>query len=605
MEKFWTLQRMVFSHQAAFDSRSDLEIYGSNALLLFALEMKFQIEDIKTVAADSLTDGSDDKKCDLVYVNTDIGYIVVAQGYYASEPANKNSAPANKASDLNTAAAWLFNSPIDDLPEKLQSVANQIHLALEANQIRFIQFWYVHNLPESINVKNELSIVESTITNSLRTKYSKSNVNAVSTVEIGQATLEEWYKAIQVPILVTDSIEIPINGGYEISEEDWSAYVTAIPVSWLYKIFNESGKRDKLFSANVRSYLGSRRTDANINSGIKVTANEDPGHFWVFNNGLTVLVNSYDESENPGKNSLINTPKTLRIQGISIVNGAQTTGAIGSLSDIPNEKAMVQARFVKCSNIQTVKNIIEFNNKQNPVEPSDFRSNDPIQSRLRDEFSIIFPDITYLGCRRGGYEDRIRRPTNLLASDTVAQALAAFHQYPVLAYNQKSDIWLVDSLYSKFFNDQTSPEHILFTFSLLRSIEGKKEKLNAKLRSDSLTESESQYLTFLQQRGSHLLFVAAIAKCLETLIGKPINNYFRISFSRETSLQSAQEIWSPIVDVTIAFCENLRPAVQKSLKNADEAVNVIKTFKSLVEAIKLPNAGIFEKFAASIFIRDI
>ena len=61
----------------------------------------------------------------------------------------------------------------------------------------------------------------------------------------------------------------------------------------------------------------------------------DAPDFWAFNNGLTVLTHSYSVGD-----------KTIVIQGLSIVNGAQTTGAIGTLKKLPDEKAMVQARFI-------------------------------------------------------------------------------------------------------------------------------------------------------------------------------------------------------------------------------------------------------------------
>ena len=45
----------------AFKARTDLSIYKDNALLLFALELKFDIDNIHSVAEDALTDGRDDK----------------------------------------------------------------------------------------------------------------------------------------------------------------------------------------------------------------------------------------------------------------------------------------------------------------------------------------------------------------------------------------------------------------------------------------------------------------------------------------------------------------------------------------------------------------
>lgn len=99
----------TLASEQAFLSRIDLHSsFGPNARLLFTLQTRFQIEDIATIGAECLTCGPDDKKCDMVYVNLDIGYAVVAQAYEATTPCQ--SAPANKASDLNTAMSWLLNN---------------------------------------------------------------------------------------------------------------------------------------------------------------------------------------------------------------------------------------------------------------------------------------------------------------------------------------------------------------------------------------------------------------------------------------------------------------------------------------------------------------
>ncbi|HBX9334252.1 TPA: hypothetical protein MIK03_29590, partial [Klebsiella pneumoniae] len=121
----------------------------------------------------------------------------------------------------------------------------------------------------------------------------------------------------------------------------------------------------------------------------------------------------------------------LEIRGMSIVNGAQTTGALGTLPRLPPESVKVQARFIKVKDADAdlIQNIIQYNNSQNKVEASDFRSTDKIQKRLKNEFASI-PDAEYDGGRRGGAESVIRRKTNLLPSYTVGQALMSFHGEP-------------------------------------------------------------------------------------------------------------------------------------------------------------------------------
>lgn len=583
---------MSLSYQNALNSRTDLAQYKHNAQLLFALQLRFQIEDIHGVATDALIDDGkvDDKKCDLIYVDRDAGYIIVAQGY-VSQDTTKPIAKASKASDLNTGASWILTRPIEDLPECLQAAAKEVRSALEDNKIRFIQFWYVHNLTESTNVGEELKTVENTVKSHLKTYFLNSEVDEIGAIEVGQKTMEEWYQALEAAILVTDELSIPIQGGYQISDSDWEAYVTAIPAHWLYSIFKKYSTN--LFSANVRGYLGSRKSDSNINYGIKKTAETEPGHFWVFNNGITALVHEFQIDEAQER-------KTLIVQGISIVNGAQTTGAIGNLKTQPEETATVQARFVKCTNKDTIRHIIEYNNRQNTVEASDFRSNDPIQRRLRQEFNSI-PDAVYLGGRRGGDRDAINRPSNVLPSDTVAQALAAFHQDPGVAYNQKTQIWISDGLYSRYFSEQTNAEHIVFAYSLLRGIENKKNSLK-NIPKDSLTEAQHEQLRFLQERGSTLLLTAGIAKCLETFLNQAIPNTFRVHFLDKISQQFAQTHWEPIIECTIHFCNQLLPAVGK-LSNNSEVTLAIKNFKNFVDATKFANKSQFENFSKLIKIR--
>jgi hypothetical protein len=484
---------------------------------------------------------------------------------------------------LNTAASWLLNRELADLPERIRPAASQLRTSLQDEQIGRIEFWYVHNLPESKNVANELKTVQATahagVKRFLKGGASLPNVDAI---EVGRTRLDEWYRALTTPILVSDTFQVEVPGGYKLDGSDWSSFVTAIPGLWLHKIFNEH--KDKLFSANIRGYLGSRKTDANINNGIKNTAHQDPDHFWVYNNGLTILTNdfTYDEDR-----------KALAFMGISIVNGAQTTGSIGSLTFPPNDSALVPARFVKCQKKHVVARIIQFNNSQNQVEAPDFRSGDNIQSRLRKEFAEI-PSAEYFGGRRGGYEDRIRRPSSLIPSDTVGQSLAAFHGNPVVAYNEKSKIWESNTLYSSFFSDKTTAKHIVFVYSLLRAIEKKKQEL---LEEQKLTEKQTKTLAFFRNRGATFLFTYAVSACLETLLGRPIPDKFSLSFKENFSPQQAIEHWEPIVHVATAFADKLAPAVETGLKSNDGVKHVVGDFVSFMEATRDLNDDLYSGFA--------
>lgn len=574
----------------AFKAREDLKLYGDNALLLFSLEMRFEIEDIHAVAEQSLTDGYDDKKCDLVYIDRDNNYALVAQGYH-SVNSLKASAPSNKASDLNTAASWLLTMDLERLPEIIRSAARELRDALVSGDIRTLEFWYNHNLPESANVASELNAVERTAQNAIRSYYPTSNCSEIRAIEVGATTLQTWYKALRNPILVDKVFEILIPGGYALKNDSWRAYQTAVSAKWFYEVMKQHG--EDLFSANPRGYLGSRKSDDNINDGIKRSAKDSPDNFWAFNNGVTALVNKF--------RIIKGSQQRIRIEGISIVNGAQTTGAIGSLEKPPSTSAMVPTRFIECSNPKIVQKIVEFNNSQNRMVPSDFRSGDQIQKRLREEFKKYPTTIEYSGGRRGGVGDIIRRNPNLIPSDTVAQSLAAFHGKPIDAYNHKSQLWRDGKLYSFIFNENINADHIIFVYALHSVISGMKRDLMSKSRNgELLTEDEQNTLSFLRMRGALYLLMATLGECIETIVDRPIPSRFSLHFKAKPNIITCEKNWNIIIDSMLAFNDVLRHPLEHSLKNGEEIENAISEFRMRIRATRKPLKTVYEHFASKI-----
>lgn len=579
-----------YSVLSAFQQRTDLTKYDRNGLMLFALELALDIDDIDSVAASALTDGSDDKKCDLVFVNEDLRMAVVAQSYMAER--YKPCAEANKASDLNTAASWLLNRKIEELPEVLKPAAADLRSALGAGKIDRLCFWYVHNCSEHENIKDELKTVELTALTALKAQFSDRTVQ-VEAMEIGLDRLQELFKAASLEILVQDNFELDVPGGYKIDSDGWRAFATAVPASWLFDTF--AVNKDKLFSANVRGYLGSRKSDSNINENIKRSASESGSNFWAYNNGVTAIVNTCEFTQtNPAEQS-----GKLKISGLSIVNGAQTTGALGSLSSRPGGDVFVPARFITCSDSETVKEIIRFNNSQNKVAAADFRSTDRHQERLRKEFESL-TGYNYRGGRRGGADDKIRRPSNLLSSDTVAQLLAAFHQNPQLAYLEKGAIWESDSSYAKYFNDSTTARHIVFLFALNEAIKNAKAALVEKSSQQHLSAPEKKSLEYLRYRGSLYFLVAAFGRTMETILNQSVASLFSLHFKETLELKDLATLWAPVVSIYLGLSEFLVPPVTDGLRRKEAIEEALKQFSALLAATALANDSIYRNFAGNV-----
>lgn len=559
---------------ADFRARTDLSTqYGNNALLLYALQLRFEISDIASVASEALTDCGRDKKCDLIYVDPELGIAVVAQGYMKQNPTDDQLAPGNKASDLNTAAAWVFTQDPDNVPEEIREQVRLLQSSIESNSISTIYFWYVHNLNERNNpqIKEELIAMQTSARALLQALFPQNEVE-IFAVEVGNETIEKWYNASSKQITITDTLEVETpKVGFELAGDKWRAYVTAVSAKWLQRQY--ARYKDDIFSGNPRTYLGSGKKKNKINLGIKETIDQQPGNFWAYNNGITALVNDYTPPSNDGT-------VALSISGITIINGAQTTGAISSVETL--QDAWVPIRFIVCNDVNIIDDIISNNNKQNEILPSDLRSNDKTQNRLREEFAA-YTKLYYSGGRRGNV--RPSRSKEILDPYVVAQALLAFHGDCVTAYNSKNDLWSNDHLYSSIFPENLTAEHIIFTYSLARSIDSYKLELQQK--ADNRTDSEEKQHRYLSKRGSKMLFLYTVSRCMEGVMGKKIRDNWALTFKNNSDFDTLVQLWKTVIKSILPIaCSHLETVLRDGLKSKELSESTADTVVGLFTSIQ-------------------
>ena len=566
--------------------------YGltDDAVGVFAINLRFNLDDVQTIASEAITGGGDDKKCDVLYVDKERQIAVIAQCYISQK--TRDAAPANKASDLNTAITWILSTNIDLLPDGLKGRADELRSAINGGDIKQIYIWYVHNLPGSANVISELKAVEHSARAALNHYATGSEIN-IFAEEVSDIELERLYTQAERTVIVTDEIETTIPEGVEIKEADWKSVVTMVKGAWLYDLYHKY--KTDLFSANIRSYLGSRESDSNINNGIKTTASDEPENFYVYNNGITALVLDYEMGRKTKSG------RKFTIRGISIVNGAQTTGSLASLNGKPSDKLSVPIRFVKANKDSIIENVVRFNNSQNKLQAADFRSTDQIQERLRTEFDSV-PDAEYEGGRRGGASDVIKRSKFTLPSYTVGQSLAAFHGDPVTAYDKKSELWTNEKSYRQIFTDRTTARHVVFCYSLLNALNERKMELSQRQRKDpsSLTTIEAQNLSFLNRKGANYLGVYVIAQCMETILGRPVTNKFDLHFQGNITPVSATRLWYPIVDVILSLSNQLDGAFSRNRISNENVSKAVPNFVGVVASIATLQEATFSKFATNV-----
>lgn len=547
----------------AFKSQTELinKLGIGNAHLAWVLGMLLQESDLQALASEALTDGHNDKKIDFIYLDRDEGRIILAQGYYAETV--KDTAPANKAADLNTAIAWLFSGNLSTVPKELRAAISDCREALNEGEISSIHVLYVHNLPESINVSRELQTVHTHLKNFLG-----HNLPITTIVkEFGDHQIEHLFSSQESHIAVTEEVICPSKIAFRESGPDWETGVLSVPGSWLHGMFSKYG--DSLFSANYRSFLGfSRRRK--INKEIRNTAEAAPADFWVYNNGVTLVTLGFEELR-----------EGTRLTGVSVINGAQTTGAIGSvdLSKHDIRDLRVLCRIIRCQDPDKIGSIVRYNNTQNEITTWDQYSGDPEQVRIEREFK----ELGYSYQRKRGFQ----LASDSISIEDVAQPLAAFAGRFSEANRGRNRIFERSTVYKTAF-DGKKARHILFVYSLARSIDERRTELKTKGSQGTLIALEEQQLTLLRNFRFKYFFLSVFARSLEPIVGWPID-VGTVAYSSDAAKMSNNSFTSLVAgalpvttSILSLLCTQVKP---DSLSEVMATENIIETLSSTLSAI--------------------
>jgi hypothetical protein len=511
-----TTKKPTITFKKPFEDSPEFQQFGTNALSYFALSHYLRIEDLEEFAANSDVEGSDDKKADICHISVSDGLALIAQSYLASKW-DRVGAPANKASDLNTAMAWLLSTDEKTIPVGLRSKAIDLRKSLADGDIKRLELLYIHNCPESANVENELKVVADA-TRDLVSVICGDNSNSITVAhrELGLRSIEDLYKSRDSDIMIDEWITLPIKSDKGYIEErgnGWRSILTTVPGDWIQELYNENG--DRLFSANYRDYLGSSNRKGNINYLITQTAESESTNFWVYNNGITALTHE------------IALGKTQKIRGISIINGAQTTGSLSQAGNRATKLTRVMMRIVECSSKELIGNIIQYNNTQNYIKPADMRSNDNLQKRLKLEFKEKY-DITYAHRRSSA-----KVPRNAITCHSMGAPLSAFHGDPQTAYRKANDVFNDDKLYQKVFRDGITPEHIFLVRAISVAIDKVKAELKSKITEDTATDLDLKQYDVLKFSASKHFLLYLIGECADQIMNRRVADKYNWRCKKE------------------------------------------------------------------------
>lgn len=229
-----------------------------------------------------------------------------------------------------------------------------------------------------------------------------------------------------------------------VPEEDphYDAFLCVVPGSLLYHAYEAYGQR--LLELNVRAFLSAA---GKVNKGIRETIRTNPDRFFAYNNGLALTARRVEVATNAGGQQEI-----VRIVGLQIVNGGQTTASIHRAWKLDGAREQVERVFVqgKLTVITTdddddegftdlVRSISKFANSQNAVKDDDLEANQPwhvVFEKLSR--SVWTPDRQsrwYYERSRGAYATEKMR-----ASSTRAKKLEFERHWPRTQLITKTDL---------------------------------------------------------------------------------------------------------------------------------------------------------------------
>ena len=142
---------------------------------------------------------------------------------------------------------------------------------------------------------------------------------------------------------------------------------------------------DRLVEKNIRRFKGSTK----VNKEIKNTLANNSENFFYYNNGITFLCDSIQESPTRDINK---TKSNFKVNGLSVINGAQTIGSIASRipSYYDRHPAEVLVTFISLRNAEDsfAQNVTQYRNLQNAIDLQDFSALDERQIQWQETLRL-------------------------------------------------------------------------------------------------------------------------------------------------------------------------------------------------------------------------
>lgn len=232
-----------------------------------------------------------------------------------------------------------------------------------------------------------------------------------------------------------------------------------------------SKNRDYVFESNIRQWMQFKTT---VNKGLRETLQNNPGKFFYYNNGITIVVSNFEEL---GDNS-------IQLYAPQIVNGAQTSNSIlDHAKRTKNTEGSMTVTIIKADDEQEQNNITKYRNSQNSVRGKDLVS-------LMDFHKSIKSQLKNYGyfyeIQAGSFDSKTKSkqceyegepifnkylPDNhkkvIVAKDAIQALVAGIEQRPTEAYSSPAQFLPRGSKYDDVFNENLKDDYKIILYPYL------------------------------------------------------------------------------------------------------------------------------------------
>lgn len=358
---------------------SDANSYGNDNCIFYtrsiaALSIIMRCGVDEDIAGQSITDGFHDMGIDAIYNDTSQKKLILVQSKWRRDGSGGIS--QTETGSFISGIKRIISFDFDGCNEKIQAKKQDITSALKDMDYQ-IEIIFCHTGSQSMSEYALRPI-----------KELQRQVNEDGSSELlifSEIKLQDIYDYLadgqNRDNIVLDDVLLSNWGAID---GPLKAYYGIVPVSAVGEWYKTYGNR--LFAKNIRYYKGSTE----VNQGIKDILKTNPDKFFYYNNGIKILCKKITKK---AAHSTDRVTGLFVLEGASLVNGAQTAGAIGSIfmetpELISNARVFIQMIELGDAGEEQATQITKLSNTQNRIDGKDFASLDPQQERLRKELSL-------------------------------------------------------------------------------------------------------------------------------------------------------------------------------------------------------------------------